>query len=102
MMKLLSVILSLVILVLSAVPCNDEDDLIMQQSQTLVISADQTAAAGFDICNPFFFCHTGHNAFVQSGSLMTTFISSPVQVFSENPVFTDIIFYSPVWRPPKV
>jgi len=98
----LSVILSFVILVLSAVPCNDQDDLAVQQTQTQVISVDQTTFAGFDICNPFFFCHTGHSAFVQSDSFFMEFLTSPVRLFSENLIFTDISVYQPVWRPPKV
>lgn len=101
MIKALSVILSLVILILSVVPCNDQDDLAVQQTQTLVISIDHTLDAGFDICNPFFFCHTGHSSFVQSNSFFTKFLTSPVRLFSENPVFTDITVYHPVWHPPK-
>ncbi|HFB61924.1 MAG TPA: hypothetical protein ENJ69_02960 [Bacteroidetes bacterium] len=101
MIKALSVILSLVILMLSAVPCNDQDDLAVQQTQTLVISIDQPTAAGFDICNPFFFCHTGHSAFVQSESFFIDFQVSTVRLFSENPVFTDVSVYHPVWHPPK-
>ena len=101
MKKVLSVILSLVILVLSSVPCNDQDDLAVQQTQTLVIQVDQPTAAGFDICNPFFFCHTGHNAFVQSVSFFIDYQVSPVRLFSENPVFTDVSVYHPIWHPPK-
>jgi hypothetical protein len=101
MIKFWSVILSLVILVLSAVPCNDQEDFVTQQNQTMVITLDQTAAAGFDICNPFFFCHTGHSAFVQSNSFFTEFLTSPVRLFSENPIFTDVAVYHPIWHPPK-
>ena len=101
MMKALSVLLSLVILLLSAVPCNDQDDLALQQPQTLVIQVDQPSAVGLDICNPFFFCHTGHNAFVQSESIFVDFQVSPVPLFSENPVFIDVSVYHPVWHPQK-
>ena len=101
MMKALSVLLSLVILLLSAVPCNDQDDLALQQPPTLVIQVDQPSAVGFDICNPFFFCHTGHNAFVQSESIFVDFQVSPVPLFSENPVFIDVSVYHPVWHPPE-
>ena len=101
MIKALSVILSLVILMLSAVPCNDQDDLAVQQTNTLIISVDQTTAAVFDICNPFFFCHTGHSAFVQSERFIIDFQVSPIPLFSENLVFNDISVYHPVWHPPK-
>ncbi len=101
MIKLLSVILSLVILVLSAVPCNDQDDVSLQQNQTMVFNTDQTGVSGFDICNPFFFCHTGHSAFVQSGNFVMEFISSPVRLASEKLVLVNIPVYSPIWHPPK-
>jgi len=101
MIKLLSVILSLVILVLSAVSCNDADDMAIQQTQTLTIGADHTVVAGFDICNPFFFCHTGHSAFVQSENFVMEFISTPVRMASEKLIFVNIPVYSPVWHPPK-
>jgi hypothetical protein len=99
--SVLSVILSLVILVLSAVPCNDQDDIMATQNQTVILTVEQAPASAFDICNPFFFCHTGHNAFIQSESFFTEFLSSPVCLFSENPIFTDIILYYPIWHPPK-
>jgi len=101
MKKVLSVILSLMILVLSAVSCSDQDDMSAQQGQTVVLSVEQAPAFAFDICNPFFFCHTGHSAFVQSDAFFMEFISSPVRLVSENPIFVDIPVYTPIWHPPK-
>jgi len=99
--RVLSVILSLVILVLSAVPCNDQDDIMATQNQTVILTVEHAPVSAFDICNPFFFCHTGHSAFVQSNSFFTEFLTSPVPLFSGNPVFTDITVYHPIWHPPK-
>ncbi len=101
MKKIFAVILSLTILVLSAVPCTDEDDFAGRQSQTVTLSVAQSAEAVFDVCNPFFFCHTGHNAFVQSDLSFMEFTSTPIRLISENLSFIDIWIYSPVWRPPK-
>lgn len=101
MKKIFAVILSLTILVLSAVPCSDQNDMPAQQTQTTVLGIGEFPNAVFDICNPFFFCHTGHSAFVQSETSFIEFTSSPVRLISENPVFVDIWIYSPVWRPPK-
>ncbi len=101
MKKVLSVILSLIILTLSAVPCSDQDDILATQNQTVILTMEQAPASTFDICNPFFFCHTGHNAFVQSESFFIDFQVSPVRLFSENPIFIDVSVYHPVWHPPK-
>ena len=101
MKKVLSVILSLIILTLSAVPCSDQDDIMATQNQTVMLTVEQAPASAFDICNPFFFCHTGHNAFVQSENIVMEFISSSVRHFSEDPIFMDITLYYPIWHPPK-
>jgi hypothetical protein len=101
MKKVFAAILSLIILVLSAVPCSDQDDMPTQQSQTVMLSVEQPQDAIFDSCNPFFFCHTGHNAFVQSEVSFMEFISNPVSLFSEKPVFANIPVYTLVWHPPK-
>ncbi len=101
MKKVFAVILSLTILVLSAVPCSDQNDMPGQQTQTMVLSVEQSSGFAFDICNPFFFCHTGNSAFVQSDASFMEFISTPVRLFSENPVFVDIPVYSFIWHPPK-
>ena len=101
MKKLFAAILSLVILVLSAVPCSDQEDMLTQQTQTMAPSVEQSPGSIFDVCNPFFFCHTGHSAFVQSEASFMEFTSTPVRLVSENPVFTDISVYHPVWHPPK-
>jgi len=101
MKKVFAVILSLMILVLSAVPCSDQDDFTGRQSETVMLSITQSADSVFDVCNPFFFCHTGHHAFVQSDLSFMEFISSPVRLISEKPVFVDIPVYSLIWHPPK-
>jgi len=101
MKKLFAVILSLVILALSAVPCSDQNDILTQQTQTMVLSVEQSPNSIFDVCNPFFFCHTGHSVFVQSESFFIDFQVSPVRLFSENPVFRDVSVYHPIWHPPK-
>ncbi len=101
MKKVFAVILSLTILVLSAVSCTDQDDFASRQSKTVVLSVEQSPDSVFDFCNPFFFCHTGHNAFVQPEVSFMDFSSSPVRLISENPVFIDIPVYRPIWHPPK-
>lgn len=101
MKRVFAVILSLMILVLSAVPCSDQEDIPAQQSQTTVLSIEHSPDLAFDFCNPFFFCHTGHNAFVQSEDSFMAFISSPVRLISEKPVFVDMPVYSLFWHPPK-
>ncbi len=101
MKKVFAVLLSLTILVLSAIPCTDEDDFVRQQSQTVTLSMAQSADTVLDVCNPFFFCHTGHSAFVQSEASFMEFNSTPVRLISENPVFVDIPVYSLIWHPPK-
>jgi len=101
MKKIFAVILSLTILVLSAVPCNDQNDMPVQQTQTMVLSIEQSPNAAFDSYNPFFFCHTGHSAFVQSEVSFMEFTTSPVRLISENPVFVDIPVYSLIWHPPQ-
>ncbi len=94
MKKIFAVILSLTILVLSVVPCSDQNDMPVQQTQTMALSIGQSSNAAFDSCNPFFFCHTGHNAFVQSEVSFMDFTSTPVRLISENPIFIDIPVYS--------
>ena len=101
MKKVLSVILSLIILALSTVSCSDQDDMPEPQSQTVVLSVQHSPDVSFDICNPFFFCHTGHNAFVQSENFVMEFISSPVRLTAENPIFIYISVFTPIWHPPK-
>jgi len=101
MKKVLSVILSLMILVLSAVPCSDHDDMSAQQNQIVILTVEQSPGFAFDICNPFFFCHTGHSAFVQSDASFMEFISSPVRLATENPAIKDIPVYHSIWQPPK-
>jgi len=101
MKKLFAVILSLVILALSAVPCSDQNDILTQQTQTMVLSVEQSPNSIFDVCNPFFFCHTGHSVFVQSEVSFMEFTSTPVRLVSENPVFVDISVHSLIWHPPK-
>ncbi len=101
MKKVFAVILSLTILVLSAVSCTDQDDFAGRQSQTALLTIEQSPDFAFDVCNPFFFCHTGHNAFVQSEASFMEFTSTPVSLFSEKPVFVDIPVYSLIWHPPK-
>ena len=101
MKKLFAVILSLVILVLSAVPCSDRDNMLTQQTQTITLSVEQSPNSIFDVCNPFFFCHTGHSAFVQSEASFMEFITTPVRLISEKPVFVDIPVLSLIWHPPK-
>ncbi|GMT46150.1 MAG: hypothetical protein IEMM0006_1982 [bacterium] len=101
MKKIFAVILSLVILALSAVPSSDQEDMLTQQTQTMALSVEQSPGSIFDVCNPFFFCHTGHSAFVQSEVSFMEFTSTPVRLVSENPVFVDIPVYTLVWHPPK-
>ncbi len=101
MKKSIAVILSVIILVLSAVSCSDMDDFAGQQNQTVMLTVEQSSGSVLDICNPFFFCHTGHNAFVQSEKFVMEFIFSPVRLPTENSVFDAIPVYTPIWNPPK-
>ena len=100
MQKALALILSIIILVLSAVPCDEHDESMVPQSENIVLSIDHTHGA--DFCNPFFFCHPGHNAFVNPDNFYLSFTISKILVKSQNPYFIETEFLSPVRNPPKV
>ncbi len=100
MKKALAVILSLIILFLSAIPCDEHDEnLVKQGTETVLL--DGNAHLHIDVCNPFFFCHSGHNAFVGSGTFVISYFVNKVFVQNQNPYFVETDFSTPVWNPPK-
>ncbi len=101
MKKVFSVILSLMILVLSAVPCNDRADESFSSSPQVILTVQHTPDTAFDVCNPFFFCHTGHSVFVPAENFLVTFTSTSIRLFPEPLVFTKIPVQHSIWQPPK-
>jgi len=100
MKNVFAVILSFVILMLSAVSCTDHDGLVFAGDSMEVLSTGHSMNT-LELCNPFFFCHSGHSTFVQSDTFLVEYTSTPVMLISENTVFIDISLYAPVWHPPK-
>ncbi len=101
MKKALSLILSMLILILSAVPCNDEADGLTSSSPDIVLTVQHAPDAAFDICNPFFFCHTGHSAFMPAENFLISFHSITIRLFTEPLVFHMIPVRHAIWQPPK-
>lgn len=101
-MRIFAAILSVYILVLSGIACDDhhEGDL-GPGSATMELSMDLQHSADADICNPFFFCHSGHHTFVR---VEIHFPKLKVDYYLLTGFFTIDYHFSvsnPIWNSPQ-
>ncbi len=102
MIRIIAAILSVYILILSGIACEDHHDSdFASGSLSLELSADMHDHSGADICNPFFFCHAGHHTFVGE-EIYTSQIKTDYSELSEffKPDYKYSICIS-IWNPPK-
>jgi hypothetical protein len=102
-MRIIAAILSVYILVLSGIACEDHHhDNAVAGSVSVEISADMHNHSDADICNPFFFCHAGHHTFVGEEIHLSQLKADYfllIEIYS-----TDYHFavFNPIWNPPKL
>lgn len=100
-MKYIAVILSVYVMVLTAIPCNDVHA--GTNSATLELAEQsQNHTSDVDLCSPFCFCHC-----CQTLSFPSFFngLLSNVEVVALNITFKESRFsnhFSSIWQPPKI
>jgi len=101
-MRIFAAILTVYILVLSGIACEDHDEGDFgPNSASVEISVDLHHLADTDICNPFFFCHSGHHTFVGE-EIHFSQLKADYFLLTET-FITDYYFsvFNPIWIPPR-
>ena len=101
-MRVLAVMLSVYILVMSGIPCNDNHDTHHSSGDIRTeIAVDLHGHDAADLCNPFFFCHAGHHTFV-SGEFNSSHVKtdfSEISIINPQNYHYSVAFS--IWNPPK-
>jgi hypothetical protein len=101
-MKFIAVILSVYIMVLTAMPCDDVYAANTNSASLELVKQSPNQTNDIDLCSPFCFCHC-----CQTLSFLSFFCISNVNLVKitldiklKEPAFSSPI--APIWQPPKI
>ena len=101
-MKFIAVILSVYVMVLTAMPCTDIDTVDSNSVSYELAEQNHNQSNDLDLCSPFCFCHCCQT--LSFPSFYDGFLSD-VKVVNLNIPFKESRFSSPfssIWQPPKL
>ena len=103
LMKFFACILSIYILVLTAMPCCDKPDKIALQKTEISQKTNDLPCQDIDLCSPFCTCNCCSSPKIQQETIVA-FDSTPFEhiYFAELTVKSGSSVIVPVWQPPRL